>query len=79
MDPKDRAALALDLAIMPPKARVINIDDAGDIILVVGDEKKRLRVSSVFMSRASSVFAAMFSGTFLEGVHPHTPGSYILG
>lgn len=39
----------------------------GDVILVVGADKKRLRVSSTFLSQSSSVFKAMFSGKFAEG------------
>ncbi|CAK1360352.1 uncharacterized protein RHO25_003660 [Cercospora beticola] len=39
----------------------------GDVILVVGPEKKCIRVCSVTLSRASSVFAALFGPQFREG------------
>ena len=39
----------------------------GDVILVVGPRKKCIRVCSVTLSRASSVFAALFGPQFREG------------
>lgn len=45
----------------------INIARHGDVILVVGDNKQRLCVSSHLMREASDVFDALFSSNFREG------------
>jgi hypothetical protein len=44
-----------------------DIDDEGDVDLIVGDVKKRLRVSSKALMLASKVFRIMFSDKFKEG------------
>lgn len=44
-----------------------NVDPEGDVILVVGPDKRRMRVDSRCLRRASKVFAAMFSTRFAEG------------
>ncbi|EWZ35926.1 uncharacterized protein FOBCDRAFT_279441 [Fusarium oxysporum Fo47] len=43
----------------------------GDIILVVGQEKLRIQVSSQFLTLASPVFDAMLNLTFSEGIKLH--------
>lgn len=44
----------------------------GDVILVVGSDKQKYRVSSAYLSHASPVFAAMFSGRYAEGLNLST-------
>ncbi|KAI1763286.1 hypothetical protein GGR53DRAFT_371647 [Hypoxylon sp. FL1150] len=41
----------------------------GDVIFVVGDEQRRLRVHSVFLRTVSSVFRAMLGPHFREGAN----------
>lgn len=43
------------------------IADEGDVILVIGEGKDGVRVSSHVLSCASKVFKAMFSRKFKEG------------
>lgn len=43
------------------------IDDEGDVDLLVGVGKKRLRVSSKVLKMASQVFRVMFSDKYREG------------
>lgn len=45
-----------------------NVDSEGDVTLVVGDEKKKIRVDSHCMRKGSEVFNAMFSARFAEGL-----------
>lgn len=50
----------------------INIDDAGDVVLAVGEPvKARLRVSSAVLSRASNVFAALFSPRYVDYIRAY--------
>ncbi|EHK96442.1 hypothetical protein M7I_7836 [Glarea lozoyensis 74030] len=46
---------------------VINIAADGDVILVVGPEKMKLRVFSLFLKTASKPFSAMFGPDWKEG------------
>ena len=39
----------------------------GDVVVVAGREKKRMRVHSLFLKNASKVFSAMFGPNFNEG------------
>lgn len=48
-------------------AQTQDIRADGDIILVIGSEQQSLRVSSVVMKNASTVFHAMLSPGFAEG------------
>jgi hypothetical protein len=48
-------------------SNTINICPAGDVILVVGPEKARLRVHSMFPRAASKVFEAMLGPAWKEG------------
>ena len=43
------------------------IDDEGDVDLIVGPEKKCIRVCSKVLQLASKVFRVMFSEKFKEG------------
>ncbi|KAF2143528.1 uncharacterized protein K452DRAFT_224644, partial [Aplosporella prunicola CBS 121167] len=43
------------------------IDPCGDVIFIVGPELARLRVHSMYLKKASEVFAAMFGPRFSEG------------
>lgn len=46
----------------------VDIDKDGDVILAVGEPiNSRLRVSSAILSRASKVFAALFSPRYVRG------------
>jgi hypothetical protein len=45
---------------------IVNIADDGDVILIVGSEEKRLRVSSLSLTNASKVFRSMFGPHFRE-------------
>lgn len=48
----------------------INIDEDGDLILVVGDSQTRLKIDSYMLKKASKVFKAMFQpNAFAEGQH----------
>ncbi|TEY61619.1 hypothetical protein BOTCAL_0166g00240 [Botryotinia calthae] len=47
--------------------KVINFASDGDLILVVGPEKKRFRVHSLFLKAASKPFLAMFRPEWQEG------------
>ncbi|KAF2099015.1 hypothetical protein NA57DRAFT_76251 [Rhizodiscina lignyota] len=40
----------------------VNIAEAGDVVLVVGPEAKRIRVSSIFLSVVSPIFDNMLNG-----------------
>jgi hypothetical protein len=46
---------------------VVNIATDGDVILVVGPEKAKLRVQSLFLKAASKPFSAMFGPDWKEG------------
>ncbi|KAI9649487.1 hypothetical protein NHQ30_002063 [Ciborinia camelliae] len=46
---------------------VVNISENGDVILVVGPEKKKFRVHSLFLKAASKPFFAMFRPDWKEG------------
>jgi hypothetical protein len=46
---------------------VVNIATDGDVILVVGPEKAKLRVQSLFLKAASKPFPAMFGPDWKEG------------
>ncbi|KAF9765621.1 hypothetical protein IL306_002088 [Fusarium sp. DS 682] len=46
----------------------------GDVVLVVGAEKRRIRVSSHFLTLASPVFDAMLNLKFSEGIKLHESG-----
>jgi len=46
---------------------VVNIAADGDVILVVGPEKVKLRVHSLFLKAASKPFSAMFGPNWKEG------------
>ncbi|KAI1776672.1 hypothetical protein F4818DRAFT_440071 [Hypoxylon cercidicola] len=48
---------------------VVPIAPDGDVIFVVGDEKRPLRVHSVFLRTASSVFKAMLGPHYREGAN----------
>lgn len=48
--------------------QTINIDEDGDLILVVGDNQTRLKIDSYMLKKASKVFKAMFQpNAFAEG------------
>ena len=49
--------------------------DEGDVILVVGNEKQKMRVSSVILSMASPVFKALLGPHFREGQEPRSSSS----
>ncbi|KAK5692388.1 hypothetical protein LTR97_010696 [Elasticomyces elasticus] len=51
----------------------ITIAEEGDVILVLDDGKKRIRVSAALLSMASSVFKAMLGPHFLEGQVQRSP------
>ena len=53
----------------PTSAPHCNVDPAGDLILLVGQEENQrpIRVSSKVLSLASPVFATMFGPRYLEG------------
>lgn len=59
--------MSLDRSSISIRIKSEVIDDNGDVVLVVGPDKARTRISSTILMRASRVFAAMFSGTFAEG------------
>jgi len=44
-----------------------DIAQDGDVILIVGDEKVRLRVYSQYLGSASDIFSAMFGPDWSEG------------
>ena len=46
---------------------IVNIASDGDVILTVGNDKKRLRASSLMLSAASPVFKALLGPHFREG------------
>lgn len=54
------------------QSAVINVDPSGDVMFIVGtsqsDTTATIRVSSKLLSLASSVFAALFSPRFTEGI-----------
>lgn len=51
----------------PPADKTVDIDRNGDVIFLVGDEKRRFRVSSSVLTSTSTVFKKMFGPDFLEG------------
>lgn len=50
---------------------VVDIAAGGDVILVVGPEKAKLRVQSLFLKAASKPFSAMFGPDWAEGYNIH--------
>ncbi|ORY11344.1 hypothetical protein BCR34DRAFT_624859 [Clohesyomyces aquaticus] len=46
---------------------MLHFPESGDVILVVGPDKRRLQVDSVFLKKASKYFAAMLGPNFSEG------------
>jgi hypothetical protein len=48
-------------------ASIVNISDDGDVILVVGPDKRKLRVSSCLLAKTSKVFNTMFGPHYSEG------------
>ena len=46
---------------------VVNIATDGDVILIVGPEKARLRVQSLFLKAVSNPFSVMFGPDWKEG------------
>lgn len=42
------------------------IDEEGDVIFIIGASKKKLKVSSVMLSRVSPVFKALLGPHFRE-------------
>ncbi|KAJ9602055.1 hypothetical protein H2200_013415 [Cladophialophora chaetospira] len=53
----------------------VDIDPAGDVIVEIGEELERVRVSSKTMSLTSPVFRAMFNSGFREGLTAQTSSS----
>lgn len=51
----------------PSSAPLVAIADDGNVILVVGPDERRLRVSSASLANASKVFSRMFGPHFSEG------------
>ncbi|EME41939.1 hypothetical protein DOTSEDRAFT_27045 [Dothistroma septosporum NZE10] len=49
-----------------------DIAPGGDVILIVGDDKKRLQVSSTMLFATSSVFKALLGPHFREGQQPRS-------
>ena len=49
-----------------------DIDPHGDVILIVGQDKKRLRVSAMMLFAASPVFKALLGPHFREGQRPRS-------
>ncbi|KAF7197549.1 hypothetical protein HII31_01052 [Pseudocercospora fuligena] len=43
------------------------VDEDGDVVLIIGPHEKRLKVASATLSKASSVFKALFGPYFREG------------
>ncbi|KAJ0325996.1 hypothetical protein Brms1b_000213 [Colletotrichum noveboracense] len=48
-------------------SKIIDVAADGDIIMIVGPDKRKFRVHSVMLKSASKVFKAMLSPNFAEG------------
>ncbi|KAK0716101.1 hypothetical protein B0H67DRAFT_554487 [Lasiosphaeris hirsuta] len=62
----------LEREALAPVLEPITVAPSGDVIMVVGKEKRRMRVHSVILSAASPVFKVMFGPNFSEGNHLST-------
>ena len=49
------------------QSRTVEIAEEGDVVLVVGPEKLKLRANSLFLKTASKPFSAMFGPEWKEG------------
>ncbi len=63
-----------------PKGQLVTIAQGGDVIFVVGDEQRQLRVHSLFLRTVSPVFNAMLGPRYKEGANlmPDSPMSILL-
>ncbi|KAK3652909.1 hypothetical protein LTR56_004857 [Elasticomyces elasticus] len=73
MDPGSNVASTSIVAETSTAPQNVTIVEEGDVILVLDDGKKRIKVSAALLSMASPVFKAMLGPHFLEGQVQRSP------